>query len=90
MSMRDRYENMALLIYGRHRCHSQKTCVTAVTSSARSDVAGRDGNPPNTKTEGGGDLVYLGFRLRVVLRGVVRREFNLACDFLEGPPRGRA
>lgn len=38
----------------------------------------------------GGDLVYLGFRLFVVLRGVVRRKCDLARDLLEGSPRGRA
>ena len=54
-----------------------------------SGVAGRDGNPPNTQLKGG-DLVYLGFRLLVVLRWVVCSEFNLACDLLEGSPRGRA
>ena len=30
-----------------------KTCVAAVISSAMSDLAGRDGNPPNTQLRGG-------------------------------------
>lgn len=53
MSMRERYENRVFKVCGRHRCRPQKTCVTAVISSAMSDLAGRDGTPAEYTTEGG-------------------------------------